>query len=159
MAGKILRGIFLVVLIGYFLSLGASYFSYIEPYLFPLRLIQGNARLVTENIIIGPYPRDRDFEKLVKVKKVTVFISLLNPSLPFEKDLIRKEREILDSLGVAFYNVPLSFINLESPENYRAITRIREIIQKHKNEKIYIHCYLGRHRVEFVAKNLLGVVK
>ncbi len=159
MAGKILRGIFLVVLIGYFLSLGASYFSYIEPYLFPLRLIQGNARLVTENIIIGPYPRDRDFEKLVKVKKVTVFISLLNPSLPFEKDLIRKEREILDSLGVTFYNVPLSFINLESPENYRAITRIREIIQKHKNEKIYIHCYLGRHRVEFVAKNLLGVVK
>ena len=159
MVGKILRGIFLAVLIGYFLSLGASYFSYIEPYLFPLRLIQGNARLVTENIIIGPYPRDRDFEKLVKVKKVTVFISLLNPSLPFEKDLIRKEREILDSLGVAFYNVPLSFINLESPENYRAITRIREIIQKHKNEKIYIHCYLGRHRVEFVAKNLLGVVK
>ena len=160
MLGKLMRAVFILVFVGYLFSLGATYFSYIEPYLFPLKLIQGEARYVTENVMVGPYPRDKDFEKLIKINGVRVFISLLNPSLPFEKSLLEKEKEILSNFrDVKFYNVPLSFMNLSSPENYKALERIREIIQKHRGEKVYIHCYLGRHRVGFVAERLLGTVR
>jgi protein tyrosine/serine phosphatase len=136
--------------------MGATYFSYIEPYLFPLRMLQGEARHITERIIVGPYPHEKDIEKLVKIKKVSLFISLLNPGIPFEKSLIEKEKKILASYGVKFYNVPLSFISLNSPHNYRQIDKILEVVKSHPKDKIYIHCYLGRHRVGFVADRLLG---
>ncbi len=157
MIGTVIRGIFIVVIAGYFLSLGATYFSYIEPYLFPLRMIQGEARFIAENIIIGPYPHEKDIEKLVKINNVSVIISLLNPALPFEESLIKKEKEIAEKYGIKFYNTPVNFINLESKENYLSVARIRRILKQHKDEVIYIHCYLGRHRVEFVAKNIIGV--
>lgn len=159
MLTKVIRAIFILVLIGYLFSLGSVYFSYVEPYLFPLRLIQGEARYITENIIVGPYPREKDIDKLVRVSKVEVFISLLNPSIPFEKSLIEKEKEILQRYEVNFYNVPLSFIDLGSKENLKKLSRIKELIEKHQGKKIYIHCYLGRHRVGIVAERLLGVVK
>ncbi len=159
MLGKVLRLIFIAVFIGYLFSMASVYFSYIEPYLFPLRMIQGEARYVTESIIIGPYPHRKDLEKLVKVNEVKVIVSLLNPSLPFEKSLLEKEKKLVREFRLAFYNVPLSFLNLDSPENYRQIEKIRKILEKHKSEKVYIHCYLGRHRVGFVAERLLGVAK
>ena len=159
MLGKVLRLLFIAVFIGYLFSMASVYFSYIEPYLFPLRMIQGEARYVTENIIVGPYPHKKDLEKLVKVNDVKVIISLLNPSLPFEKSLLEKEKRLVKEFGLAFYSVPLSYLNLDSPENYRKLELIRKIVEKHRGEKVYIHCYLGRHRVGFVAERLLGVAK
>ncbi|MDQ7039222.1 MAG: hypothetical protein Q9N26_08555 [Aquificota bacterium] len=156
---NLIRLIFLCVVGFYGFVLLSSYFSYIEPYLFPLRMMQGNARYVTENIIIGPYPHESDIKKLIKVEKVRVFISILNPDLPFEGSLVEKEKEVVSRYGAVFYNVPMGYIRLESPENYRQIRKIREIVRKHAGEKIYIHCYLGRHRVGFVAENLIGLVK
>ncbi len=159
MLARALRVIFLLVFAGYIISLGSVYFGYIEPYLFPLRFIQGDARYLTENIIIGPYPHRKDFEKLINVSKVTVIVSLLNPSLPFEKSLISREKETLAEFNVKFYNVPLSFLRMNSRENYQAVAKVKEIIEKHRGEKIYIHCYLGRHRVGFLAEKLLGFVR
>jgi len=159
MLGKVLRLLFVAVFLGYIFSMASVYFSYIEPYLFPLKMIQGEARYVTENIIVGPYPHEKDLEKLAKVNGVKVIVSLLNPSLPFEKSLLEKEKELVKKFDFAFYNVPLSFLKLDSPENYKRLERIRKILEKHRNEKVYIHCYLGRHRVGFVAQNLLGVAK
>lgn len=159
MLARALRVIFLLVFAGYVISLGSVYFGYIEPYIFPLRFIQGDARYLTENIIIGPYPHKKDFEKLINVNKVTVIISLLNPSLPFEKSLLNREKETLSEFKVRFYNVPLSFLRMNSQENYRAVAKVKEIIEKHRGEKIYIHCYLGRHRVGFLADKLLGTIR
>lgn len=159
MAGKAIRVTFLMVLVGYGFVLLSSYFSYIEPYLFPLRMIQGKARPLTENIIIGPYPHREDLEKLKKVSGVKVVISLLDPSMPFEESLIEKERRIAEDLSLNFYNVPINYLNLNSPENNRNVLRIKEILKKHIGEKVYIHCYLGRHRVDFVGRRLLGVMR
>jgi len=159
MLGKALRLLFIIVFVGYLFSMASVYFSYIEPYILPLRMIQGEARYITENIMVGPYPHEKDMEKLAKVNKVKVIVSLLNPSLPFERSLLEKEKKLVRKFGFTFYNVPLSFINLESPENYRSMERIRNILERHKNEKVYIHCYLGRHRVGFVAQRLIGVAK
>jgi len=159
MLARALRVIFLLVFAGYVISLGSVYFGYIEPYVFPLRFIQGEARFLTENIIIGPYPHEKDIEKLVKVNGVSVVVSLLNPSLPFEESLIEREKERLSKYRISFYNVPLSFLRLNSRDNYVALSKIEEIIKRHKGERIYIHCYLGRHRVGFLAEKLLGRVK
>ncbi len=159
MLSKLLRVAFIVVFAGYSFTLLSAYFSYIEPYLFPLRMIQGEARYVTENIIIGPYPHEKDIEKLVKVEKVKIIISLLNPSIPFEGSLVKKEREIAQKYGLKFYNFPMSYIGLDTKENNIQVMKIKEVIRKHPGEKVYIHCYLGRHRVEFVARKLIGDVK
>lgn len=156
MLARALRVLFLVVFGTYLIILASAYFSYIEPYLFPLRLIQGSARSLTDNIIIGPYPRESDIEKLIKIKGITVVVSLLNPNIPFEDSLLEREKEILSERKITFYNVPFSFINLDSEDNLLAVSRVKEIIAKHKDEKIYIHCYLGRHRVNFLAKQLFG---
>jgi len=115
-------------------------------------------RLLFIIVFVG-YLHEKDMEKLAKVNKVKVIVSLLNPSLPFERSLLEKEKKLVRKFGFTFYNVPLSFINLESPENYRSMERIRNILERHKNEKVYIHCYLGRHRVGFVAQRLIGVAK
>ncbi len=159
MVGKVLRALFLVVLAGYGFILLSSHFSYIEPYLFPLRMIQGEARYLTENIIIGPYPHREDLEKLKEVNGVTVVISLLNPSMPFEESLIEMEKSTARDLSLTFYNVPISYLNLNSPENNRSVLRIKEILKRHRGEKVYIHCYLGRHRVDFVGSRILGALE
>jgi protein tyrosine phosphatase (PTP) superfamily phosphohydrolase (DUF442 family) len=156
LVAKGLRLLFLAVFLGYVLSLASIYFSYIEPYLFPLRLIQGDARKITNEIIVGPYPHEDDLFQLMKNQRVKVIISLLNPAIPYEESLIEKEEKVAKKLGLTFYNVPLSFLSLNSDSNLRAIDKIREILKKERGKRIYIHCYLGRHRVGLIEEKLFS---
>lgn len=138
-----------------------TYFDYFEPYIFPLHLIKGKAHQLNENIIIGPYPHPEDMKRLKKDHDVTIVISLLNTDLPQEKALYNKEREHAERLGMAVYSFPLEFVSLKSKSNRTTAKKLADFIKRHPHNKVYIHCYLGKHRINFVKRELLreGVLK
>ncbi len=144
----ILYSIFLIYLFLFFLI----NFSYFEPYLYPLHLIKGKAKYVKKNIIIGPYPNKRELKILKEKLGITVVISLLNPNLLPEKSLLNEELKNTKELGLKFYNYPLEYFNLNSEYNLSMIQKIKFSIKKNPQEIFYIHCYLGKHRVELVEE-------
>lgn len=130
-----------------------SNFDIIEPFIFPLHLAQGKVRDVAPDIIIGPYPRGDQVRDLKK-RGVAVDISLLNLSLPQEQALQEQLRKYGAREGIEVLNFPLSYLNLESRENREMVARAVSYIRQHRGKKIYIHCYLGRHRVKVVEDEL-----
>jgi hypothetical protein len=127
-----------------------NYFGYFEPYLYPLHFLKGKAEIVSYNVIIGPYPTKKELERLKNKFSVTTVISLFNPSLPQEKSLIEREDKITRELKLKFYNFPLEYVNLKGEHNRKVLSDLLKFLQKNPNEKYYIHCYLGKHRTEFV---------
>ena len=76
----------------FFFVFAVELFAYIEPWLFPLHMIQGNARHVTANIIVGPYPTAPELARLKEREHVVEVISLLSSSIPLDSPMLAKER-------------------------------------------------------------------
>lgn len=131
-----------------------TYFDYLEPYLFPLHFIRGKAYYISEDIIVGPYPHHEELKKLKERYRVEVIISLLNTDLPQEKALFEKERSESEKLGLEIVSFPLEYLAINSESNNKARKAIIRTIAGNKAKKIYIHCYLGKHRVGFVKKGI-----
>jgi hypothetical protein len=130
-------------------------FNYIERYLFPLHLMQGEVQAISENILIGPY---QDFDELKKLRNETginVVISLLNSDLPQERALLKREVVAAGRLGITVYNYPITHFDLKGEGNRKIALNLVAMIKELQNRKIYIHCYLGRHRVNFIKHELV----
>ena len=98
--------------------------------------------------IFGPYPTVEDLKKY-KEEGFTTIISLLHPAVtPFEPVLLKQEEENCQSLGLTLISIPmLPWIS----ENGEALNRIKKIAQ-HPSGKYYVHCYLGKDRVNLVKR-------
>jgi len=130
------------------------YFSYFEPYLYPLHFSKGKVEIVSNNVLIGPYPEKKELQRLKDKFHVTTVISLLNSSLPQEKSLIDRESKVTEILGLKFYNFPLEYIDIHGLHNRKVLSDLIEFIKNNPNEKFYIHDYLGRHRVKLIKDNI-----
>lgn len=129
-------------------------FAVVEPYLYPLHWIQGNVRRVAPDIIVGPYPEFRLLVSL-RARGVKIVVSLLDPHLIYETSLIKQEKRYSKTLGMKDYDFPMdSRQPSSSPLNARALRKIRELVARHPHTKVYIHCYLGIHRVGDVVAML-----
>jgi|GEM_PF-1202187 hypothetical protein len=154
----LLFSVFIIYLIFAFLV----YFDYFEQYLYPLHLIQGEVEVLSDNILIGPYPHVDELRRLKKTQGITDVISLLNTSLPQEKALYNREERVARIVGVRLYSYPMSYFSLNSEYNRQVMDRIVEFIRRMKAQrKVYIHCYLGRHRTKALKKRLIeeGLVR
>jgi hypothetical protein len=132
-----------------------SYFDYFERYLFPLHFIQGEVQTVSDKIFIGPYPHFDEMKKLQKETGISVVASLLNTSLPPEKALLRRERKVAERLGIELHSYPMSYLDLNGKRNLQASNDLIALIKNLGDNKIYIHCYLGRHRVIYLKDRLI----
>jgi len=98
----------------------------------------------------GPYPTE---ERIIQLKEqgYTDVISLLNPIVvPFEWKLFDEEKKNAEAIGLHFIHIPMvPWIS----ENENAILKIKEIAQ-HGKGKYYIHCYLGKDRINVVKRVL-----
>ena len=130
-----------------------SNFDIIEPYFYPIHMVQGKVRNIAPDIIMGPYPRG-DQIRALKRRGVAVDISLLNLSLPQEQALHEQLKKNGEQEGMAVLNFPLSYLNLESAANKDTVSQVVSYIRQNSGKKIYIHCYLGRHRVKVVEDEL-----
>lgn len=137
-----------------------SNFDIVEPYLYPLHMAQGKIRNVAPGIIFGHYPH-RDDVRALKRRGVALDVSLLNLSLPQELVLHEQLKRNAAKEGIEVYSFPLSYLNLDSPENRDTVSRVVAFIRQNKGKTIYIHCYLGRHRVKVVEDELRsqGVIR
>ena len=150
----VLRVLMLIVVFGFFIVMTMELFAFAEPYIFPLRMLQGQAAYIGDNIIIGPYPHRDELRRLKDKMGVVEVISLLNPDITIESRLLDRERRNARALGIRFKSRPMSWFRLDSQANKKAAERIARYavfkFGRSSSKKLYINCYLGVHRVRLV---------
>ena len=99
---------------------------------------------------IGPYPDEEKIDQL-EDGGFTAIVSLLHPAVvPFEPKLLSEEREIAKKNGLEMISIPmLPWVS----DNTASIDSFRKFIRTAKG-KYYIHCYLGKDRVN-VARRMI----
>ena len=126
----------------------------------PKMMIDSALKMTSETLsgsgfIFGPYP---DKEKLAELKKenYTAVISLLSPAVvPFEPVLIGQEAALAKETGIELINIPmLPWVS----SNNQVKGRLEEILKKGAG-KYYVHCYLGKDRVNVFRKILESLSK
>jgi protein tyrosine phosphatase (PTP) superfamily phosphohydrolase (DUF442 family) len=97
---------------------------------------------------IGSYP-DADKIALLKREGYTAIITLMSELVvPAEPKLLREEKELTEKAGIPLIHIPmLPWIS----GNEKAVERIRQLL-KTGHGKYYVHCYLGRDRVNIFRK-------
>jgi len=141
----------IVILSGFLLAI-AGYFVLIYPDNPFTHLFRSKISDIDAKIIIGPYPVTRDFA-LLKKNQVMTIISLLNPQLPYEKTLLESEKTLAAKYGIEVLNFPMtSILGQRFGESYEQNAQAAVAAIAQTPGKVYLHCYLGLHRVKFVAE-------
>lgn len=100
-----------------------------------------------ERFTFGPYPEE-DLLKKLHEEGYDGIITLLNPALPIEKPLLDKETKSAEEVGLTVHSLPmLPWVG----DNSGSIEKIKKLISQ-DNKRYYVHCYLGRHRVDVVKQ-------
>lgn len=109
-----------------------------------------------QRVIVGPFPTKADFPILIE-NHVEVIVSLLNPDIPYESKLIKEEEAEARASGLRWVNFPMSSIfGQRFGDAYeKNAGKAAQFIMDEKG-KVYLHCYLGKHRVESVRNILKG---
>ncbi|MEG0261387.1 MAG: hypothetical protein RR595_04535 [Lysinibacillus sp.] len=124
----------------YFLNTGSSV----------VQSSQGELETHGERFTFGPYPEADDLERLAKEGYDGV-ITLLSPTLPIEKPLLNRQIKNGEKAGIEIYSMPmLPWVG----DNTETLESIKKLITQ-DDKRYYVHCYLGRHRVD-VVKQLIS---
>lgn len=130
-----------------------NYFDYVEPLIKPLHLVQETRLAVSGNVILGNYPRYDDLERLKEKENVKVVISLLDTNLPQEKALFEREKENAARIGIEVVSFPMRYIpTYKSDANRQMVQKLIAFAGEQKGKRLYVHCYLARHRTVFVRE-------
>lgn len=109
-----------------------------------------NQKKDTENkqFVFGSYPTLEELERL-KDEGYTSVISLLHPAVtPFEPVLLKEEEDNCKKAGLTLISIPmLPWIS----ENEEALNKVKQLAL-HAKGKYYVHCYLGKDRVNVVKR-------
>lgn len=98
-------------------------------------------------VIVGPYPREADFQ-LLKRNHVDTVISLLDPRLPYEGVLLKREESLAYQYGMRVLDFPMgSLFDRSLGGDYQTEASLAAAAVEHLPGRVYLHCYLGLHRV------------
>jgi Flp pilus assembly protein TadD len=105
-------------------------------------------------VIIGPFPLEDDFQ-LLRAHQVRTVVSLLDPDLPYERVLIERERGMAQRYGMRFLDFPMSsLLGRRFGAHYDSSALAAAGAISEAEGKVYLHCYLGLHRVRSVREVL-----
>lgn len=149
-----IRAAFIGMALVYVIIASLTYFDVIESYLYPLHYLRGRVVKLSNRIIIGAYPHRDEMEKIKSAYGVTTIVSLLNLDLPQEKALYEKELKVAAGLNIPVVSFPLQYLSLDSDANRENVRKLVEFIGENNTRIIYLHCYLGKHRVNYVKDGL-----
>ena len=110
---------------------------------------------INARIVVGPYPLDNDFRRF-KAAKIGLIVTMLNPEIPYEAVLLKQEQERSDRFKIPVKNFPMSSIlgqRFGDSYDKNAAAAADEIAAF--PGKVYLHCYLGIHRIR-VVRDLLA---
>lgn len=116
----------------------------------PVNAVQTTVNDSGNNIefVLGSYP---DFNKIKRLKEAgyTAVVSLLDELVvPAEPNLIREENENVKKAGIELIRIPmLPWVS----GNNESISKIQKLA-KEGHGKYFVHCYLGRDRVNIFRK-------
>jgi len=102
-----------------------------------------------QRIVFGPYP---DAERLAELEDEGYdgVIALLSPKVPFERVLLEQEKDNSEEAGIRVYSRPMLPWITGNEASLEAI----KALATEKDKQFYIHCYLGKHRVDIVRQEL-----
>lgn len=120
----------------------------------PMSFVRGAARELGPNVIIGPYPTQEELARLKK-RGVVEVISLMDGDSTVESLLVSEEKKSVAAVGLGFANFPMDFSRLESDGNMRHLADAVRYVLALDKTKVYVHCYLGRHRVGIFEREFL----
>ena len=102
-----------------------------------------------QRIVFGPYPDAERLEEL-QAEGYDGVIALLSPKVPFERVLLQQEEDNGESAGIRVYSRPMLPWITGNEASLEAI----KALAAQKDKQFYIHCYLGKHRVDIVRQEL-----
>ena len=132
----------------------AAYFALLNPGSVWVRWAQAAFPARITMISFGPYPSAKELRHFAR-QGGRYDVSLLDPRLPYEKELIDREEREAKKNGLIFKDFPMASIfdhqvfNNYSQEEKKAVDFL-----KHLDGPAYVHCYLGKHRVVHVRDAL-----
>ena len=156
--GLLLRAVLLAVFLSVPTWLALQHFVVVEPYLYPLHRMQAPAVQSGPNLLFGPYPDHAELARLKAAGYQTV-VSLLSPDIVYEGSLVERERDDTKSLGLQFHNLPMNSNQPASSQlNAMALRELRQLLARSPDTRVYVHCYLGKHRSRTAAEWLANQV-
>lgn len=115
-----------------------------------IKMLRPPISSVDAKVIMGPYPLEKDL-RLLQSHNVKTLISLLNPQLPYEKQLLEQEQVLAKKYGFTLLNFPMSSIlGQRFGADYERNAELAAKAAAETPGKVYMHCYLGLHRVKVV---------
>jgi protein tyrosine phosphatase (PTP) superfamily phosphohydrolase (DUF442 family) len=133
--------------VGLLLPLMGTCFSF-YAFMNPAWMNAGEEKTIGRQFTIGAYPEKEKLSSL-KSEGYTMVISLLHPAVvPFEPKLLADEQRLAKEVNLQVVSLPmLPWLS----DNLAALDSLRHIVQK-ATGKVYIHCYLGRDRVNLARR-------
>lgn len=107
------------------------------PALLPARAVIANLHVVMPGVVRGGQPSDEGFNKL-KEAGVRTVINLRNEDL-----IVARERQVVESLGMRYVNIPLDVFN---PPSRAAVDQFLSKAGDSANMPVYVHCLHGQDR-------------
>jgi tetratricopeptide (TPR) repeat protein len=118
------------------------------------RLFQARIAAFDAQVVVGPYPSEDDFAAL-RANGISTDVSLLDPDLPYEHELLARERLLASKYGLAFVNFPMeSIFGTHIGGDYDRQAGLAAQYVSRSKGRVYLHCYLGMHRVRAVEAML-----
>lgn len=116
-----------------------------------MRTWRARQQELNAKVIIGPYPEASDLDRL-KSEGVTTIVTLLDPRLPYERVLLEREKTVSRTMGLDVVDFPMtSILGRSFGGSDQANSVAAADYAMRAKGKVYLHCYLGIHRVKIVA--------
>ncbi|MGH6630882.1 MAG: hypothetical protein ACREB3_14225, partial [Burkholderiales bacterium] len=142
-------------------AVGAGYLILLNPSSIFIRWALAALPSQITMISLGPFPDEAEFQRLSR-NRVKYIVSLLDPRLPYEKELIERERVMAQKYHMTLKVFPMaSIFDHQIFPDYQNHQREAVEFLKNLDGPAYVHCYLGKHRVSHIRDELVkaGVPK
>jgi len=142
------------VIVSILLVVGLGAWVLFNPQNWFTRLFQARIADFDARVVVGPYPSEDDFAAL-RANGVSTDVSLLDPALPYERGLLAREKSLAAKYGIAFVDFPMeSFFGTRFGPDYDHEAQLAADFVAKSKGRVYVHCYLGMHRVRAVEDRL-----
>ena len=132
---------------------GYGVWNLFQPDNFPMSFVRGDVREVAPGVLAGPYPTGAEL-RILERNGVVEVISLMDPESIVESRLVEEEKKLVANRGLRFQNYPMDFQDMNGSRSAGGLEQAVVRISARGAEKLYVHCYLGRHRVGLVEDAL-----
>lgn len=137
---------------------GYGVYNVFKPDRPPLSFVRGTVREISPGVLIGPYPTEAEMYRL-KAMGVRTVISLMDPDSKVEYMVESEGRTLAEGYGMEYHDFPISVVDMEGAGSVMSVKEAVSLAMASNGKKVYVHCYLGRHRVGIFEREFLKAEK